>query len=301
MVAVGEQGTIVLSDDSGRVWRAAKFVGTSAALTQVRFADALNGWATGHFGVVLHTIDGGEHWKRVLDGEQAARTALLAAQASNDPHRIHAAELLAEDGPDKPLLDVHVDGPGTVTVVGAQNTVFRTVDGGTTWHDSGIGNANPKAFHLYGLARPGNVELLAGEAGLLVRRNVDGTGVVGLTPPFAGTFNGILAIDKDQVLLFGLRGKVFLSPDLGNTWLAASMPGEPAVNCAAVISGGRIALGDQAGRILISHDGAKSFRPINPGGVPVTGIAEAPNGALVATTLLGISLFPPSQIKQETR
>lgn len=72
LVAVGERGVVLLSDDNGRSWRQAGSVPVSVALTDVHFVSATHGWAVGHSGVVLHSDDGGETWMRQLDGNQAA-------------------------------------------------------------------------------------------------------------------------------------------------------------------------------------------------------------------------------------
>jgi hypothetical protein len=77
LVAVGERGTVLWSDDGGAHWQQAR-VPVQAALTSVRFVDAHVGWAAGHLGVILKTEDGGQSWAR-LDGTQAAAALLAAA------------------------------------------------------------------------------------------------------------------------------------------------------------------------------------------------------------------------------
>ena len=61
VIAVGDRGYIVLSDDNGRTWRRAKSP-AAPLLTAVEFLDANNGWAVGHDSVILATADGGETW-----------------------------------------------------------------------------------------------------------------------------------------------------------------------------------------------------------------------------------------------
>ena len=64
IVAVGERGHVLLSDDKGATWRQAKSVPTRVMLTAVYFADAEYGWAVGHDETILNTTDGGETWTR---------------------------------------------------------------------------------------------------------------------------------------------------------------------------------------------------------------------------------------------
>ena len=102
LVAVGERGIVLLSDDQGGTWRQVR-TPVQVSLTAVQFANERSGWAVGHLGVVLHTVDGGLSWQKQLDGIQAAELALRAATT---PQEKTAAEHLRADGPDKPFLDL---------------------------------------------------------------------------------------------------------------------------------------------------------------------------------------------------
>ncbi|MBI3367277.1 MAG: glycosyl hydrolase, partial [Burkholderiales bacterium] len=66
LVAVGERGTVLLSDDGGASWRQAP-VPVQVTLTSVRFIDPRTGWAAGHGGVILRSDDGGQSWTKQLD------------------------------------------------------------------------------------------------------------------------------------------------------------------------------------------------------------------------------------------
>ena len=57
----------------------------SADLTALHFANAQQGWAVGHEGVVLHTPDGGASWTLQLDGRRA--NALVLARRERKPPR----------------------------------------------------------------------------------------------------------------------------------------------------------------------------------------------------------------------
>ncbi|WP_295719731.1 YCF48-related protein, partial [uncultured Halovibrio sp.] len=69
LVAVGERGHIVYSDNGGESWTQAE-VPVSTTLTGVDFPEGNTeeGWAVGHSGVILHTSDGGETWNNQFDG-----------------------------------------------------------------------------------------------------------------------------------------------------------------------------------------------------------------------------------------
>ena len=78
LVAVGDFGVILLSDDAGATWRQAESVATRNMLTAVTFADANRGWAVGQGGTVLHTADGGQNWAlQTAAGNDVARERAL--------------------------------------------------------------------------------------------------------------------------------------------------------------------------------------------------------------------------------
>lgn len=298
LIAVGEQGTVVLSDDDGATWRGAQQVETSATLTQVRFADPRHGWAVGHLGVVMRTHDGGEHWRRVLDGDLSAQVALAEARASAEAsQRVRSAVQMAQDGPDKPLLDLLVRSGDSVTVVGAFNMAYRSDDAGLTWREVGPLDANPRMLHLYGLAADGADELFVGEAGLLMRRPLGSRAARALATPSNGTFSGILVLDTGHWLLYGLKGRILRTKDAGLSWASAQVPGEATVNCALRLAGHRIVVGDQTGRVLLSDDAGATFQVVLRGGPPVTGLAATSDGGLAFTTLIGVARLTAHQLK----
>ena len=67
LVAVGERGHILFSDNNAIDWQQAQ-VPTRALLTAVHFASDTKGWAVGHDGLILATIDAGGHWVVQRDG-----------------------------------------------------------------------------------------------------------------------------------------------------------------------------------------------------------------------------------------
>jgi len=178
IVAVGERGAIVVSDDGGVGWRQVPSP-VSATLTGVQFASAKSGWAIGHYGVVLGTRDGGDTWTLLLDGRRAAQATLDAAKASADASalsqkRLADAQRLVADGPDKPFLDLLFVDDQVGFVVGAYNLILRTQDGGKHWQSIADRLDNPKGLHLYTIAAEGTTLYIAGEQGLLLRSDDGG-------------------------------------------------------------------------------------------------------------------------------
>ena len=201
LVAVGERGSVLLSDDGGRAWRQARSVPVSVALTDVHFASASDGWAVGHSGVVLHSGDGGETWQRQLDGRQAAQAILDDARRRADAGEegaaaaVRSAEFLVSDGPDKPFLGVRFADAQHGYVVGAYGLALSTADGGKSWQSLVGRIPNPRGKHLYQVQIDGEHVLVAGEQGALLRSVDGGAHFAEVVTPYAGTFFGALELD----------------------------------------------------------------------------------------------------------
>ena len=99
---VGEFGTIMASDDGGRMFRQ-QHGPVETTLFGVFFADTRLGWAVGLDSVILHTEDGGQTW---------------ATQ------HVPVAQRL--------LYDVSVRGR-VGWMVGSSGTILKSTDGGLTW------------------------------------------------------------------------------------------------------------------------------------------------------------------------
>ena len=180
LIAVGERGHILLSDDTGTSWRQAQ-VSTRQMLTAVHFPSPSRGWAVGHDGMILATEDAGENWLVQRNGLQAQRQLnqssleilrreqaqvkqkLLAAESRQEQQDLHLllaeleldvedAELVLRDEVHAPpLLDVYFSSDRSGIAVGAFNTLLLTDDGGASWrHASGRLN-NPDEYHLNGI------------------------------------------------------------------------------------------------------------------------------------------------------
>lgn len=293
LVAVGEHGGVALSDDNGASWRSAAAVPVDATLTAVRFANARVGWAVGHFGVVLRTEDGGEHWSRQLDGIAVAN---LAVAQSEGGEAAADAQRMVEDGPDKPWLDMLVDDEQHLTLVGAYNLALRSSNGGRQWRVVSEQFANPKRLHWYGITRVAGRQVGVGEQAVMAAQ-ADASADAPLDavkPPYDGSLFGVLATGGQSLLVYGLRGHAFVSGDGGASWQRSQLAGGGAsLNTGLRLADGRIVLGDQAGNLFLSRDGGARFERVPfDWGAPLTGIAEASDGSLVLTSLGGIAAVP---------
>ncbi|SFB34635.1 Uncharacterized protein SAMN04515620_14718 [Collimonas sp. OK607] len=301
LVAVGERGTILLSDNNGQTWRQAKRVPVSLLLTGVRFGSARKGWAVGHSGVVLHSEDGGDTWVKQLDGNAVAKIALMSAQAAVKAGGDDAeakkdlvdAQRLVQDGADKPFLDLLVENDSTVIVVGAFGLALRTEDGGKTWRPWQSRILGDKGSHLYGIQQSGNTIYIVGEQGSVFRSTDNGVTLSELTTPYKGSFFGLSVLSDSQVLVYGLRGNAFASNDAGANWQPAKVGTPASLTASLVLADGAILMANQAGGLLKSADHGLTFSIVPvPNPVPIVGMAQAPDGSIVLAGLRGTSHLP---------
>lgn len=296
LVAVGERGFIIVSDDNGASWSQVDSP-VSVTLVKVRFIDDVEGWAVGHAGVVLHTRDGGLSWSKQLDGVQAAEIELqetrLATEGSEDvekaQERLAQAQQLVDDGPDKPLLDLLFLDAKNGLVVGAYGLAFVTHDGGFSWQSIRSRIDNPNGLHLYSIERVGKDLFIAGEQGTLLRSSDEGKTFESLTSPYEGTTFGLQATNSGSILAFGLRGKAFESKDRGDTWQPLDTLQPVTLTSGLRLADGSVLLSDESGRVLrFANDDSKAavLQIAQPS--YFTGMAQAANGNLIISSARGM-------------
>ncbi|WP_443691565.1 WD40/YVTN/BNR-like repeat-containing protein [Pseudomonas protegens] len=293
LVAVGERGIVLLSDDSGNTWRQAS-VPVSVSLTAVQFVDAEQGWAVGHLGVVLHSEDGGETWHKQLDGEGAAKLAVQAAQRDADQSdgasNLEQARHLLSDGPDKPFLDLYFSDRLHGYIVGAYNQIYRTDDGGRSWRPWMQHVDNPQGLNLYGIRASGNDLLLVGERGLLLRSSDAGHSFQALKSPYEGSFFGLLGTRSGALIAYGLRGNAWWSDDRGNRWRRLDTGVDSTLASAIELRDGSLLMVSQSGELLFSHDQGRSFdKRQSRSGATVAALQQAADGSLASVGLSGVA------------
>jgi photosystem II stability/assembly factor-like uncharacterized protein len=266
LVAVGERGHVLLSDDQGKAWRQAKAVPTRTTLTSLFVADAKSLWATGHGGVILRSADGGETWN-------------VAAGKAN--------------GPDV-LLALRITPEGHGLAVGGFGVALATADGGATWKPQTLvgGEDGEKHLNRIVVTRAGTW-LVAAEGGHVLRGS--GGGAVGSmqwTPvktPYAGSLWTGLSLSDGSVLMGGMRGNVVRSADDGRTWTHQAIAEAGSLTGSAALADGRPLLVGVDGTMIVGDAAAGSFRMqrLEDRGT-LTAVVALPGGALVAAGLAGM-------------
>ncbi len=286
LVAVGERGLVLLSDDDGASWRQAS-VPVSVTLTSVAFPARSLGWAVGHSGVVLHTRDGGETWSKQLDGVRAAELALAEAQAAlraaPDDKAAQAmrsaAQWLVKDGADKPFLDVYFADERSGFVIGAYGLFFATDDGGATWTSRIAVSDNPQGMNLYAIGGDGASLYLAGEQGFFARSDDGGRQFRRLETPYDGTWFVLAFGRAGAVFLGGLRGNAYLYEPARESFTNVESPSAASFSSALSLDDGRLLFVNQAGQVLQSRDGGRTLQPrLRPPGAPLVALAPGSDG-----------------------
>lgn len=271
LVAVGELGHILLSEDQGKTWFEAQIKdGRGSALTQVVFFNDKEGVAVGHDAWVLFTEDGGLNWRETLfDAEYS-----------------------------EPLLGVWGAAEGPVYAYGSFGRFFVSNDHGRSWEarEPGIEDA-----HVY--AMDGDVDghlMMVGEHGLAFKSTNFGQSWQAIPEFYRGTMFGLIRLNAEEWLAYGLRGNIFRTADFGKTW--TNIPTRRSVGLFghAVLPDGRIMIVGQGGLVLESRDNGLNFSVIqeNKGG-NLTAMLALADGKLLIGGLDGIHDFDADQQREQ--
>ncbi len=315
-IAVGDFGVIVRSE-AGAAWQQAT-VPSSVYFTAVDFADASQGWAVGHHGVIVHSSDGGATWQTQLDGfalidlqitafEQRLvdlQQQLDSGELDDDTYMLVEEQLMSaeflldnarfakEEGPTRPFLDVIALSDQIVVAVGAYGTVVRSTDGGASWQVLDAELNNPNEFHLNALATDGTAIYLAGEQGLLFRSDDQGASFYDIEPPYSGSYFGLFVDSQQRLWAFGLRGNVFYSDDQGDSFEQVRLSNRVNINAAVDGIDGGVYLVGNAG--MVAHiDASGGIRETNhPSGATLTDLLVMPDQSLTLVGQQGILTMP---------
>ena len=265
LVAVGERGHVLLSDDEGVQWRQAAAVPTRVTLTAVHALDARTLWAVGHGGTILRSADGGENWQRVASPAEAGDV----------------------------LLSIRVEADGTGLAVGGFGLALRTRDGGATWTRQALVPGEAGERHLNRIfVATASKWLIAAESGHVMQSDDRGDHWQAVKTPYAGSLWGGLALSDGALLACGMRGNVVRSSDGGRTWTHQALPGAGSFTGAAQRADGLLALVGVDGTLVTSRDGGATLKPWGQEDrTTLTGAVFLPSGALAVSSVAGVRIL----------
>lgn len=251
LLAVGERGIVLLSDDAGRSWQP-RFTATNRTLSALAMGDEQRGVAVGHGGTVLTTADGGASWQTVAV-EAAGKDALLGVLHAGAQRYVawgaFGLYLETDDGgatwrrkqPLGPDFDRHIS-----QVIVAGNGINNNGSG------SGGSGSGSGSVHTH-------VWLLVGESGTLARSADAGATWEAVKSPYPGSYFGALATADGALLAFGMRGNIYRSADQGASWTRIESGTSLALMRGSRLDDGRLVLVGNAGLLAVSSDHGASF------------------------------------------
>ena len=260
LIAVGERGHVILSDD-GKTWRQAEHVPTRSTLTSlVRVGDRL--WAGGHDAVIITSGDHGTSWSR----------------QHFDPGRQQA------------IMDFHFSDENHGVAIGSYGLVLATDDGGQTWADARMVDEESD-YHLNSIVRfSDGRRMIAGEAGYSYRSYDDGETWEAMELPYVGSMWGAILVPNDCVVFFGLRGHAMESCDFGMTWQELETGTEASLSAAAERDGQLIMVGN-SGTVLRRVNGVVS-RDTHSSSVDFAAVLPLDDGRFLLVGEEGVHWYP---------
>jgi photosystem II stability/assembly factor-like uncharacterized protein len=269
VVSVGDYGTVMLSD--GGAFRQAREVPVDATLTSVTFVDEKFGWAVGHWGVILHTEDGGDTWTR---------------------QRLDTAT-------DRPLFSVHFSDRNRGIAVGLWSLVLTTADGGKSWDSVTLpkppsgGRGDRNLFRIF--SDKEGILYIAAERGTVLRSADQGKTWAYLETGYKGSFWTGLVLHDGALIVAGLRGTAYRSVDGGKSWNPATTNTKSSIT--DLVESGLALYGvGLDGLSLKSTDGGNSFvARQRDDRLALTSVVVAGDGTVLSFSKHGLVVDPVSE------
>ena len=235
MIAVGQFGHVVYSDDGGKTWIQAKTVPTQVTLTSVYFVNDKVGYAGGHDSTVIRTDDGGNTWTQVY-------------------HNVESQS---------PIMSIYFRDEDHGLAVGAFSFVVETQDGGKTWNQRTLVAGSTDDSHLNKIyATKDGTILVAAEFGKVFRSTDQGATFTEVDTGYEGSFWGGMGLKDGVALVYGMRGNVYRSSDDGVTWTKINSDTDKSVGGGWELANGTVVLVGLQGYVGYSTDDAQNFTEV---------------------------------------
>ena len=272
IVAVGQFGHILISEDRGDNWRQV-LSPANITLTAVSFISEDVGFAVGYDSTILKSSNGGETWKIVYQDPEAKNKEAMQRAVSE---KIEFCGRQEPDGCLFPLFGVHFFDSDHGIAAGAFGMIMETRDSGETWetrtpkysYDATIREMlkNEELFedeittsHLNGIFADdaGNI-YFPSEFGIIFKSSDKGESLLAITTLYPGSFWGGLS-QGSNIFLYGMRGTIYRSENKGNDWKKVPVQTSQSLQGATKMPDGDIVITGLGGVVLRSLDEGKSF------------------------------------------
>jgi photosystem II stability/assembly factor-like uncharacterized protein len=269
--------------------------GADADLCGVSFPDGAHGWAVGHSGAILHTVDGGNTWAAQVSGVPAA-----ILESVSFPDAVHGLAvgtdgtvISTSDGgahwavrPSGTTCDLNsvvlADDAVHGWAVGQAGTIIATSDGGAHWTPQSAGTdewitavAFPDASHGWAVGNWG-IFLATSDGGAHWTEQTSG-----LDDITHCVFFGVAFADDNDGWAVGYRGHILATTDGGATWTtqnSGTTSGLFAIACTDAANAWAVGAG---GRITATVDGGEHWKAQKSGqGNDLLGVCTDGSAAL---------------------
>lgn len=232
-VAVGDRGTVMLTNDGGSSWS------TEDAETEMALLDVAVGddrmIAVGQMGLVLVRVGGGEWEERYVDTHERLLSVALhddglaVAVGGFGTMRISVDggstwttpdmdfSSFVDEGYDPHLYAVEITEAGRIMVAGEFGLIVVSDDRGDSWRLVRQGDESLSAFHV----RPDGVGFAVGQNGIVLRTVDAGENWERVDPDLGGNLLGVSSTPDGLVAVPGMRN-MLVSRDDGLTFFAMS-------------------------------------------------------------------------------
>lgn len=325
IVAVGQYGVIVYSDDDGLTWSQAE-VPAMVTLTGVDFVDAQTGWAVGQAALILKTEDGGATWIRQHDGEMEGSIAsTLIARAERSIEEIEARmeqidpdededayleaddELwlaedrlqIAEKAKYSSLQGVWFKDAKEGYAVGAYAQFYRTTDGGVSWIDWS-GSIDNFESHNNAIWGKGDLVFIVGERGNLFRSRDGGKTWNQMESPFERSLYDVFPGENGRVYTVGMVGLISYSDNQGERWTLASVPTEFPILSGYVAANGEAVFVGNNGTFVTERASTSGYHVhLRSDRLHITGIVPTADGHFVISGFGGVKRVTPKGLNEQ--
>ena len=253
VVAVGERGSILLSDDQGVSWQPASVATQrNATLTAVVALDDKRLLAVGHDGWILRSLDSGSNWQ----------------------------EMRYDSDLGEPLLGIWTGGGDNIMAFGSFGKFYQSVDAGQTWTPQSL---DIDSAHLNSMdGGDDGRRMLVGEQGLVLRTADAGQHWQTLPAFYSGSLFGIVRLSAKDWVTYGMRGHVFVSHDFGDSWTQVRVGNQLPLY-------GHVLLPDHSGLVIVGA--GSSVVRLDAQGALVGVERLAGLGTLTSATMVGSRLL----------
>jgi photosystem II stability/assembly factor-like uncharacterized protein len=240
IIAVGNSGTVVISNDSGNSWKSTSNVGkTNAALMSI-FFDTINRktWVVGDSGVILSSPDSGLTWERktILQNNKPLSAKLYAVRFTSN----NTGWIVGGDGINdgvilkttnqgdswqfqngnvkKKLFACYFLNPLVGWVGCDSGIILKTTNGGSNWDK--VITADTTSRSIYSIYfKDSNNGWLAGDAGLLQRTTDGGNSWTSIKSRTSFDITSFTFINSTQAVCIA-QNAIIQSIDSGKTFVA---------------------------------------------------------------------------------